>query len=181
MNTAPLALRDGRRLGVRPVQPDDAQAEQDFVMALSPASRYRRFHVGLRRLPESTLAQLTQVDQQAHVAVVAHAGPAIVADARYVRRGDGEAEFALAVVDDWQRLGVARRLLWRLAMGAAERGVRALVGEVLADNLPMIRLMQAAGARFRLRDDDAGLVEVRLDLTGPCPNVRARAPAPCAT
>lgn len=164
MNAATLALADGRRLQVRPVQPEDACAAQAFVRGLSPASRYRRFHVGLRQLPPAALAQLTQVDQRTHVAVVAHAGGEIVAEARYVRREDGSAEFAIAVADAWQRQGLARRLLLRLARHAAGQGVQALVGEVLADNEPMVRLMLALGATLRSCDDEPGLLEARVDL-----------------
>ncbi len=174
MNAGPLALADGRRLWVRPVAPQDAPAEQAFVRALSPASRYRRFHVGLRELPASTLAQMTQVDQRAHVAFVAESEGTIVADLRYVRRGDGTAEFALAVADDWQRQGIGYRLLSRLARHAACHGVRTLVGEVLADNAPMIRLLQSRGAHFALREDEPGLLEAALPL-------RAASLPACAT
>lgn len=161
MNTAPAP-----RLRVRPVRPDDAAAEQAFVAALSPTSRYRRFHVGLRALPADVLARLTQVDHDQHVALVAQLddGPSLVADARYVRRDDGSAEFALAVADAWQRRGLGRDLLQRLARHAAARGVHTLVGEVLADNTPMLRLLQGLGARFALVEGEAALVEARLEL-----------------
>lgn len=165
LNAGPLALADGRRLWVRPVQPQDAPAAQAFVRGLSAASRYRRFHVGLRELPPDTLRRMTQVDQRQHVAFVAQAGDTIVADLRYVRRGEATAEFALAVADGWQRLGIGHRLLSRLARHAACHGVRTLVGEVLADNTPMIRLLHARGARFVLRADEPGLVEATLALT----------------
>jgi GNAT superfamily N-acetyltransferase len=46
-------------LQVRPVQAQDAPAEQAFVGALSAASRYRRFHIALRELPPSLLRAMT--------------------------------------------------------------------------------------------------------------------------
>ena len=166
----PLALADGRRLLVRPLLPQDGAAEQDFVMALSPASRYRRFHIGLRALPESLLRHLTQVDHRSHVALVAQPEsddedePPIVADARYVVNGAHSAEFALAVADDWQRQGVGRRMLQLLARHAARHGIRQLTGDVLADNAPMVRMLLALGCELQLRDDEPGLLLATIAL-----------------
>jgi acetyltransferase len=166
----PLTLRDGRRLLVRPVLPQDDEAEQAFVMALSAASRYRRFHVGVRALPAATLERLTQVDHRTHVALVAQPEsddvdePAIVADARYVATGADSAEFAVAVADDWQRQGVGCAMLRLLARHAARRGYTRLTGDVLADNVPMITMLQRIGAELAFREDEPGLVVATIAL-----------------
>lgn len=165
----PLTLADGRRLVVRPVLPQDDAAEQAFVMALSAASRYRRFHVGLRALPPSTLAQLTHVDHQSHVALVAQLEgdddePVIVADARYVKLGDDRAEFAIAVADAWQGQGLGRRLLCMLARYAARRGIHTLHGDVLADNAPMIAMLRRLGGELVVRADEPGLLVATVVL-----------------
>ncbi len=166
----PLQLADGRRVLVRPVLPQDDDAEQAFVMALSPASRYRRFHVGMRALPAAVLAQFTRIDHLSHVALVAHAEadddePALVADARYVRSADAEeAEFAVAVADDWQRQGLGRQMLALLARHAARHGVRRLHGDVLADNAPMLRMLAALGCEVRPRSDEAGVMLATIAL-----------------
>lgn len=159
----PLVLDDGRRVIVRPLLPQDAAAEQAFVAALSAASRYRRFHVGLRQLPPSALERLVRIDHREHVAIVAHeAGdddePVIVADARYVKSGPAAAEFAIAVADGWQRAGLGRRLLGLLARHAARRGIGTLHGDVLADNGPMIRTLQGLGATLAPRHDEPGVL-----------------------
>lgn len=167
----PIVLRDGRQVLVRPVLPQDEATEQAFVMGLSAASRYRRFHVGLRALPPSLLQQLTQIDHHAHVALVAQPAtedddgdPGIVADARYVRSGDGSAEFAVAVADGWQRLGLGRRLLEQLARHAARHGIHTLVGDVLSDNQPMITMLERMGCELQPRDDEPGLLLATIRL-----------------
>lgn len=169
-----LVLADGRRVLLRPLTPEDAPATQAFVMALSPAARYRRFHVGLRALPEPALQQLTRIDQDRHVAWVAQppawagAGPApppLVADVRYVRADDPEeAEFAVAVADAWQRQGLARSLLCLLARHAARRGIRRLAGDVLVENTPMLALLRSLGGELRWRAGEPGLVRAALAL-----------------
>ena len=55
-------------VALRQIRADDAAALQDFVRALSPASRRLRFHAALNELPGATLQALTRVDQRAHVA-----------------------------------------------------------------------------------------------------------------
>ena len=69
-------------------------------------------------------------------------------EARYVLGHDraGHAEFALAIADDFQGLGLGRALLQRLAAHAAANGVGVLFGHVLEDNAPMLALMRRLGA-----------------------------------
>ncbi|MBI5720208.1 MAG: GNAT family N-acetyltransferase [Burkholderiales bacterium] len=164
-----LVLADGRSVQLRPVQPGDVAAEQAFVTALSPASRRRRFHGAMKQLPASVLQAMTSIDFRRHVALVAEAGCAdgaarLVADARYVRDEHGGAEFALAVADDWQGLGLGRALLQRLGRHARLSGVRTLNGSVLADNAPMLALMRSLGAQLRDDPSDATLVQVAVAL-----------------
>lgn len=166
----PITLADGRRVQLRPLRADDAEATQAFVRALSPASRHARFHIGLHELPPTLLRRMTDVDQRCHVALLAAArlddgvDGRMVAEARYVMTGTDEAEFALAVADDWQRRGLGRELLGRLARHAGRRGVRRLYGEVLHSNEAMLRLVQQHGARFTDVPGSALLTLAVLDL-----------------
>jgi acetyltransferase len=165
----PVMLADGRSVIVRPVLPQDAEAEQAFFGALSPASRRRRFHGVVNRLPDGALRAMTSIDYQRHVALVAEArcddgafGPTwLVADARYVVDDDGVAEFALAVADDWQGQGLGRAMLERLGRHARARGLRRLDGTVLSDNEPMRVLLGRLGAAVHPDPRDASVVHVR--------------------
>jgi acetyltransferase len=157
-------------LQVRPVQPQDAAAEQAFVGALSPASRYRRFHIALRELPPSLLRAMTEVDQQRHVAFVALTPRGdIIADARYVHLDESgrDAEFALVVADAHQRHGIGRALLERLAQHARERGVQRLVGDVLWDNAPMMAMVRALGGKLVASAANVSVLQARFELTSP--------------
>lgn len=135
---------------LRPVRPDDRAAMRRFVQALSPASRGLRFHGGVKADSDMLLSHLTQADGQRHIAFVAvlacDDGELIVGEARVVRGSAGEpAEFAMAVADAWQGRGLARELLRRLLAAAAEAGIEAVVGEVLAHNGRMGGFMQREG------------------------------------
>jgi acetyltransferase len=165
-----LPLSGGRAVLLRPIGPQDGEAEQSFVGALSLDSRHKRFHVGLQRLSPKLLQQLVEVDQRDHVALVAQTidtePPQLVADARYVRSSDqpDEAEFAIAVADDWQSLGLGRTLMARLATHARRHGVKTLFGDVLNGNRRMLVLMRGLGAVARTHPDGPQLVRVVFEL-----------------
>lgn len=166
-----IALPDGRVVVVRPVLAFDGDAAQTFVRGLSPASRLRRFHFGLRELPPALLRAMTEVDHERHVAIVAESivdprGPVWVADARYVR-SDAEAdsaEFGIAVADAWQGAGLGRELLRRLMDHAAREGVRRLLGDVMADNRGMLTLAARLGARVERSPEGPGVLRVVFEL-----------------
>lgn len=183
-----VMLADGRSVLVRPVLPQDGELHRRFVRELSPASRYRRFHFALSELPDSTLDYLTKVDYASHLALLGEAfderGDEVqVAEARYVRRTDADeadvADFALAVADRWQGLGLGRQMLAALVHGARRGGVRRLEGSVLADNEPMCSLLRRHGWRLRIDPDDGRLLVARLELAAvPVPAIAsAIAPA----
>jgi RimJ/RimL family protein N-acetyltransferase len=163
---ATLWLDDGRRLSVAPLQAHDAAATQAFIAALSPDSRYRRFHVGIPMLPPALLSRLVDIDQVRHVALAARVPgrPAIVAEARYVVDEEAVgAEFAVTVADAWQGSGLGRQLLQRLARHARAQGLRHLQGDVLADNRAMRGLVERLGGRLQARADEPGVLQARFD------------------
>jgi L-amino acid N-acyltransferase YncA len=169
-----IRLADGRALMLRPVMPHDAVAEAAFVANLSPASRRLRFHGALKSLPDSVLMAMTRIDHQQQVALVAQALDArgrahLVADARYVvDAAQQSAEFAIAVADAWQGVGLGRALMQRLVQQARAQGLRHLHGAVLHDNLPMLHLMQQLGAQVSTTtEDDALQMRFALDDTMP--------------
>ena len=165
-----IALADGRDVVLAPVRAQDSTAERDFVGALSLASRYRRFHFGLRELTPEASRAMTEIDQQHHVAFVARPADgepdaAIVADARYVLRADSaDAEFAIAVADAWQGAGLGRSMLARLAAHARAQGVQRLYGDVLWGNMPMLALVRSLGGRLQRNPGDATVVRAEFVL-----------------
>jgi acetyltransferase len=167
-----IDLLDGRRVHVSPVQPQDADAERDFVGALSLTSRYRRFHFGLRELTPEQSRAMTEIDQHHHVAFVARPSEEphapIVADARYVLRADSaDAEFAIAIADGWQGAGLGRALLTHLLAHAREQGVRHLFGDVLWSNPAMLALVRSIGAQLMRNPGDATSVRVEFVVDAP--------------
>ncbi|MBL8485735.1 MAG: bifunctional acetate--CoA ligase family protein/GNAT family N-acetyltransferase, partial [Rhodocyclaceae bacterium] len=125
--------KDGQTVTIRPIKPEDAQLEQDFVKALSPETKYFRFMNTLRELTQAQLIRLTQIDYDRELAFVAtiptEEGDKEVGVARYATNPDGEScEFAIVVADDWQGKGLARRLMGILIETARSRGLKYMNG-----------------------------------------------------
>ena len=55
-------LADGTDLIIRPIRPEDAEIEQDFVRGLSAESKYFRFMDTLQELSQTMLVRFTQID-----------------------------------------------------------------------------------------------------------------------
>ena len=120
-----VTLRDGARILVRPIAPEDKELLRRGWERLSDQSRYERFLVSAPELSERQLAYLTEVDHHDHEALGAldaETGEGI-GIARFVRGADPtRAEAAVTVIDAWQGRGVGTALssCWRSA--PARRG-----------------------------------------------------------
>lgn len=141
-----LTLRDGTRLRVRPIRPDDEPRLVDLYSRLSRHTAYQRFFTVMQRLPPDWARFLANVDYRTRFALVAdHAGPAgleLVAVARYEPAGEpGVAEVAIVVQDGWQNRGLGTYLLRRIVEAGVANGVGRFRAWVLADNHRMLDLL----------------------------------------
>ncbi len=142
-----VTLKDGSRVRIRPIAPEDRTALAEGFERLSPESRYRRFFSPVAKLRERDLDYLTRVDHHRHEALVA-VDPVTgngVGVARFVRTGPGVAEPAIVVADDWQGRGVASQLLRALARRAREEGIERFDAPVLATNRDAIAVFERLG------------------------------------
>src|SRR5215211_1835330 len=96
-----------------PIPPSDKPLRLDGLHRLSPESRYRRFFSPVHELGANQLRYLTEVDHDAHEALIAldPKKGTVVGVARYIRSKADPAtsEVAIAVVGEWQGRGLGRR------------------------------------------------------------------------
>jgi RimJ/RimL family protein N-acetyltransferase len=165
-----VPLRDGRRVRLREIRPEDREEVRQAFDQLSSESRYTRFMSSVRELSPQMLDRAVRRQTERELALVAETdapdGIDIVADARYYVNSDGEScECAVIVADDWQRVGLASRLMRELIQGARERGLQRMEGFVLAENRAMLDLARRLGFTVSADPDDPMVKAVRLDLT----------------
>jgi GNAT superfamily N-acetyltransferase len=147
-----FVLRDGTRILVRPILPEDRERLREGFARLSAQSRYRRFLTPLEHLSDQQVRDLTEIDYDDHMAWVAvdPSRPALpgLGVARYVRLAEepAVAEAAVTVLDEYQGRGIGTVLLRLLAGSAREHGIRSFRGYVLAENTPMMDILHDLGA-----------------------------------
>lgn len=162
----PGVLSDGTVIQFVPVTPEHREQLKLGFDQISRESRYRRFLTPISRLTEEQLDYLTNIDFVDHVAWAAQIAETQrgIAIARWIRLADDPeaAEAAVAVLDEFHGRGLGRALLWLLAESAIERGIRQFRGEVLAENEPMLTLLEDLGAVALGRSDS--VLELRVPL-----------------
>ena len=163
-------MNDGKVVTIRPIRPEDADMEQEFVKGMSDESRYYRFMDTLRELTQTMLVRFTQIDYDREMALVAtlpteDGKEKQIGVARYVVNPDGESvEFALAVGDDWKGGGVAGALMHALIESARRRGLRTMGSAILAENKRMLKFVTGLGFKVSTHPYDKSLKQAELDL-----------------
>jgi RimJ/RimL family protein N-acetyltransferase len=165
--TATEQLRDGRKVEIRALRPEDQSGMLAALERTSTQSVYRRFFGAKRHFSEKELAFFLNVDFINHVALVAiveEGGRAtIIAGGRYVAQKPGVAEVAFVVVDAYQGQGLGAALLRHLATIARDAGLKEFVAEVLPDNISMLKVFEKSGLKPATRRE-ADAVHVTLQL-----------------
>jgi GNAT superfamily N-acetyltransferase len=160
-------LRDGRRVEIRALRPDDRADLIAAVARSSGQSLYRRFFAVKRSFTASEIDYFLNVDFVDHVALVAvvdeSGRPVLAGGGRYIVVQPGKAEVAFAVVDQYQGQGLGAALMHHLATIARGAGLKELIAEVLPDNSPMLKVFEKSGLPLRMkREPQAVHVALRL-------------------
>jgi hypothetical protein len=108
--------RDGTDYRIRPIRIEDAERDSAFIIHVSEASRHKRLMGSLREPSPALIDRFVRIDYQhdmAFVAVVHQLGvERIIGVARYSAvPHETDAEFAVAVADEWQSRGVGMTFL----------------------------------------------------------------------
>lgn len=152
---------ENKEMTLRPIRPEDAELEQDFIHQLSDQSKYFRFMESINELSQTSLVRFTQIDYDREMAMVVtyqeNGKENMIGIARYVINTDGKtAEFAIVVSDAWHSLGIGSRLIAALINIAKDKGIQLLEGAVLASNAAMLALLHQHGF-FVAKDENHGM------------------------
>ena len=161
-------LRNGERIVIRALRPQDRDDLMAAVDRTSSDSLYRRFFAVRRHFTETEGSFYLNVDFVSQVALIAvtdeNGQHSIVGGARYVVGEPGQAEVAFTVVDKYQGRGLGAALLRNLVAIARQAGLRELVAYVLPDNRAMLKVFEKSGLKYTAKRE-AGSVYVKLGLT----------------
>jgi acetyltransferase len=148
-----MDMTDGRSMCLRPLKQSDEPLIEAGITALSDKSRYFRFFSQFKKAPPSVLDRLTNFSDD-HIAwgavdnSLSDQPPIAAAHLIHLdTMADGTGEFAIAVLDAYQNLGVARTLTYCLFKDALENGYEQAVLDVLAENQAGLSLFKWMGGK----------------------------------
>ncbi len=167
-----IGTKDGTRLVLRPICPEDEPLMVDFHRALSTQSVRNRYYMAMRledRIAHERLVRICMGDyarEMAMVAESAHADgpPVIVGVGRLSKiRGTNAAEVAAIVSDAWQHQGVGKALLAAMIDIARREGIARVFAKALVDNFEA-RHVLVEHLGFRMQPAEAGSPTIHFDL-----------------
>jgi RimJ/RimL family protein N-acetyltransferase len=170
-----LKLRNGRRVLIRPIRPEDGEPLRAAFPLLQPEEVRQRFLHAVSDLSPAMTERLTRPDPKTEFALVAAEpyppGEALVgAVARAsIVPGTRDAEFAILVSHYLTGMGLGRHLMRRLVRWAKGRRLVRIHGDVLEHNQPMISLAESLDFHREPLPDQPSLVRMVLALRAPPP------------
>ncbi|AMO72748.1 GNAT family N-acetyltransferase [Sphingorhabdus sp. M41] len=145
-------LDNGTNICLRRVRQSDLEEIEKGISQMSDQSRYLRFFSGSKTMPPSVVERLASVDGVNHLAwgvinMDEEDHPAIAA-AHVFRETETSdtGEFAIAVLDQYHGLGVARILMTTLFLDSFCEGLRQLRIDILRNNKKAYGLIRSVGA-----------------------------------
>ena len=162
-------LRNGLAIRIRALRPDDGERIVEAFNKLEPETIYTRFFRYKKDVSEADLKMIREMDFEHRVALVAtlieNGREIVIASSSYSVYKDTIAELAFVVEEDYQGLGIARRLLRHLGIIAREQGITTFTAEVLFQNVAMLKVFKASGWPMTSTTED-GSVLISLALDG---------------
>lgn len=145
-------LDNGTHVCLRRIRHSDLGEIEKGISQLSDQSRYLRFFSGSKTMPPSVVERLATVDGIKHLAwglinIDEKNTPAVAATHVFRETATSDnGEFAIAVLDQYHGLGVARLLMTALFLDCYCEGLLQLRIDILRSNSKATGLIRAIGA-----------------------------------
>ena len=160
-------LNDGTTVKVRPLKPDDGVLYPDFAASVTADDWRMRLFTPVAHLSNEMIERFTHYDPQKAIAFIAldESGHMLgVARLHDDPEGNG-GEFAVLVRSALKGRGLGWILMQHIIDYAKQKGLATVHGEVLAENLTMLRMCKELGFGIADEPDEAGVKRVTLRLS----------------
>jgi GNAT superfamily N-acetyltransferase len=161
--------RSGARVRIRPIRAADRDALSAFYAALSPESRFARFHAVSRGIGSEAAGLLCGPDHEHREGLVAeplHPGlrNAPIIGHLCLEPAESGLEMAVAVADEWQGRGIGKALLRTAVAWAKDHGVTRLQAYALTTNSAVLGLIASVGRPVHESTPSGGVVVATIDV-----------------
>ena len=163
-----LTLKDGWRVFVRPVRPDDEPLYQDFFKHVTQEDLRLRFFARVKDFSHAFIVRLTQLDYSRAIAFAAldEATGALMGVVRlHTDANHHEGEYAILLRSDLKGRGLGWALMQMMIDYARADGLAEVRGQILRENTTMLAMCAALGFDSHPDPDDHDIRNVVLKLT----------------
>ncbi len=162
---------DGTDVMIRPIKPVDERRLQEHFYNLDKTDIVSRFFHRKTTFVRDDVAMMYQIDYMKEMTIVAVVGEfgfgRMIAVGGYILEPDKNmAEVAFSVSRDWQRKGLSKVIMKKLAEAARENGIAGLMAYTAPNNRSMINLFNSLPYSVEaLHDEDMLVMQLRFDQT----------------
>ncbi|MGS0675686.1 bifunctional acetate--CoA ligase family protein/GNAT family N-acetyltransferase [Shewanella sp. 125m-1] len=165
-------LKNGSKVMLRPILPEDEPKHLAFDNSLSDEDRYKRYFGVRSKMTHEEMAVLTQIDYAREMAFIATSIDAageettLGAIRASIDPDNTEAEFAMAVRSNYQGQGLGKLLLEKLIKYYKDNDTLVLTGFTMFENRNMASLAKRLGFTVTFDMEDR-LINMHMDLKSP--------------
>ena len=162
-----VQLKDGSKLLIRPVRPEDEPLYPPFLQQVTQDDLRLRFFAPVKDFSHRFIARFTQIDYARAMAFVAidESSEAMLGVGRLHALSQSDtAEYAVLVRSDLKGRGIGWLLMQTLIEYAREEELKTIQGEVLTENTTMLRMCEELGFMSSESPTDPGIRLVKLDV-----------------
>lgn len=163
-----IALRDGQRVLIRPVRPEDEGLFVEFLRHVTEEDLRLRFFAPVREFSHAFLARLVQIDYDRAIAFVAldpETGEMMGVVRLHADANRQSGEYAILTRSDLKGLGIGWELMQLMIEWARAEGLRVVEGQVLRENLTMLDMCRKLGFTMRPDPYDPDINNVVLPIS----------------
>jgi acetyltransferase len=161
------AMRDGTKILVRPVRPEDEPLYEPFFAAVTPQDLRLRFFAPVKEFGHRFVARLTQIDYaraMAFIAIDENSGELLGVVRLHADANYEHGEYAVLVRSDLKGRGLGYLLMQMMIQYARAEDLKIIEGQVLRENTAMLAMCRKLGFHVALDPDDADTCVVKLAL-----------------
>jgi acetyltransferase len=160
-------LKNGKRVLLRPIRPEDEPLEREMLSTLSEETLRGRFFTVLKDISHEMLIKFCHIDYDREMAIVAEVQEdgrrRIIGIGRLITDPDlQKGECAVVVHDDFQRQGLGLRLMDMLLGIGEDKGLKEVYAYVMSTNKKMLNLAKKMGFTIQGLPDNICLIKVDL-------------------
>jgi acetyltransferase len=162
-----LELKDGWRVFVRPIRPEDEPLIHEFLRHVTAEDLRLRFFAPMKEFSHEFIARLTQLDYARAMAFVAfdEATRELLGVVRIHSDSIYETgEYAILLRSDLKGRGLGWALMQLIIEYAKSEGLKTIAGDVLAENTTMLAMCRQLGFSVTTDAEDTTLCNVSLKL-----------------